>query len=90
MAGQPYWQIGEALGIDPDTACQYVGRQLKRLVGEGTRRADALRQLHLERVDAVLGASWGRAVAGDARAATICLRALDRRAKLLGVYARTG
>ena len=60
---------------------------LERLGGEEVRRADALRQLHLERVDAVMGATWGRAVAGDIRAAGIVLRCLDRRAKLLGVYA---
>jgi hypothetical protein len=87
LAGLPYVEIGAVMGINPDTANQYVIRQLERLVGEETRRAEALRQLHLERADAVMGATWGRAMAGDARAATICLRALDRRAKLLGVYA---
>jgi len=69
-------------------AQRYATDALERLVGDEARHADALRQLHLERVDALMSAHWQRALDGHGKAAGIVLRCLDRRAKLLAYLQR--
>jgi hypothetical protein len=87
LAGLPYWRIAEELGISLKVAQRYTTDALERLAGDEARHADELRQLHLERVDALLSAHWQRALDGHGKAAGIVLRCLARRERLLGIHA---
>lgn len=88
LAGKPYWQIAEELGEEEDTVKHWVARELESLRGEEVRNAEVARQLHLERIDAVMRGSWTKAVTeGNSDAAAIVLRCLERSSKLLGLDA---
>jgi hypothetical protein len=49
--------------------------------------ADELRWLDLKRLDLLWRGFYPRAIAGDHRATNACLQIMDRRARLLGLYA---
>lgn len=87
IGGMPYHQIAEELGIDEKRASELVYHQLQGLRGEEVRNADVARQLHLERLDALMRANWTKAMAGSADASTIVLRCMERSSKLLGLDA---
>lgn len=87
IAGMPYWEIAETLGVEEWQAVEWVTSQLQGLRGEEVRNADVARQLHLERLDALMQASWPKALAGNADSATIVLRCMERSSKLLGLDA---
>lgn len=87
IAGVPYWQIAEDLGEEEDTVRHWVLRQLEAYAGEEVRNADVARQLHLERLDAIMRGSWQKAAQGSADHATIVLRCMERASKLLGLDA---
>jgi hypothetical protein len=87
IAGMPYHQIAEELGVDEWQAAHWVTTQLQGLRGEEVRNADVARQLHLERLDALMQGSWPKALAGNADSATIVLRCMERASKLLGLDA---
>lgn len=87
LGGMPYWQIAEDLGQLEDTVKHWVIRELEGLRGEEVRNAEVARQLQLARIDAVMRGSWDKATDGNADAATIVLRCLERSSKLLGLDA---
>lgn len=87
IAGMPYYQIAEILEQTEETVTQWVTSQLQGLRGEEVRNADVARQLHLERLDAMMQASWPKALQGNADSATIVLRCMERSSKLLGLDA---
>ena len=87
IQGMPYWQIAEEMGEGEDTVVYWVTAQLQGLRGEEVRNADVARQLHLERLDALMQASWPKALAGNEASATIVLRCMERSSKLLGLDA---
>lgn len=47
--------------------------------------SEDVRQLELERLDAMLAGLWDKATRGDVRSVSAVLRVMDRRAKLLGL-----
>lgn len=87
ISGMPYWQIAEEMGQREDTVKHWVLEQLQRLNGEEVRNSEIARQLHLERLDALLRGSWMKALQGNADSATIVLRCMERSSKLLGLDA---
>lgn len=105
IAGKTYREIAAELGISAGGAFAAVDRVLTRTRAEADEKADAARQIDLERVDRLIGALWERATDpamvtvdvpadneagvraydGQDKAADRLLKALERRAKLLGL-----
>jgi DNA-binding CsgD family transcriptional regulator len=84
--GATYLQIGQQLGVGETMARRIVGRALGRLVREPAAQLIAL---ECERLDMLTRAAMPRALRGSARHAEIVLRAMERRARLLGLDAPT-
>jgi hypothetical protein len=82
--GLTYREVGERLGITRQMATRVVKRGLATLVRES---AAELLALDNERVDMVWRAMWPHARAGSAPHAMVCLKALERRARLFGLDA---
>jgi hypothetical protein len=87
IQGMPYHQIAEELGAEEWQVAEWVTNQLRGLRGEEVRNADVARQLHLERLDALMQANWLKAMEGNADSSTIVLRCMERSSKLLGLDA---
>ncbi len=87
IQGMPYHQIADELGVEEWQATEWVIHQLQGLRGEEVRNADVARQLHLERLDALMKANWPKALDGKADNAVIVLRCMERASKLLGLDA---
>lgn len=88
-AGWSYDRIGGDLGVGRASAFKIVRRVLQRLAAEATEDAGEVRRLELERLDALLTGLWPAAEAGDVAAVAAVLRAMERRARLLGLDAPT-
>lgn len=84
LVGVTYQAIADELG--------YANRgTVYRIVQEALRAREAqdvdeLRHLEVARLDAIQRTFWGPALSGDASAAAVVLRVLDRRCRLLGLY----
>jgi len=84
-AGVSYAVIAERLGYrGPSGAHAAVGVALKKTLQEP---ADELRQLEVERLDAMLLSIWPQVKQGNQGAIDRALRIMERRAKLLGLDA---
>ena len=83
-AGMSYARIGEALGCSVKNVHDGIKRGLKLLVEEPARE---LRQLELERLDALMLGVWKQAKDGHLGAIDRVLKIQERRAKLLGLDA---
>jgi hypothetical protein len=93
-AGASYRAIGRKLGVSEAQAFRDVQTCLAELAAEQKQSAEELRQMELERLDAMLLANWSRAmgsekVPADLKAQDRILRIMERRAKLLGLDAPT-
>jgi hypothetical protein len=78
-----YDAIASELGLaNRGSAWRLVHRALKKRVVEGV---DEYRELELQRLDALQAAFWGKALAGDPKAATIVLKTIEKRIGLLGL-----
>jgi hypothetical protein len=86
-AGASYAEIGKALGVTKQRAFAIVKTQLDELAATVNEASTAVRQLELERLDAMQIASFQKAVRGETAAVDTVLRIMDRRAKLLGLNA---
>ena len=83
IAGMNYDAIARELGLaNRGTAWRLVNQAMKERVVE---RVDEHRELELQRLDALQAAFWGNALAGDPKAATIVLKVIDMRIRLLGL-----
>jgi hypothetical protein len=85
--GASYQEIGDELGVSAQRAFQVVSETLERLTGDEVRSVEVARQLELVRLDCLLQAQWGKAMAGSTDAATACLKIMERRSKYLGLDA---
>jgi hypothetical protein len=85
--GMPYYAIAEELGIDLTRAAHYVREGLERFLGEEIRCSETARKLHVERLRALLQASWPKAMTGDVNATATCLKIMERESRLLGLDA---
>lgn len=85
--GFSYRAIGSKLGMSQMQAFRDIQDELKRLAMLNLNAADELRQLELERLDRVIESMDHWMQAGNTQAAITILKAMDTRAKLLGLYA---
>ena len=85
--GMNYTQIGEKLGCARSTACRYVLSELENLADKCREEAVHVRDLELQRLDALYLKAWEAVEEGDLPAIDRCLRIMERRAKLLGLDA---
>ena len=85
--GKSYRAIGDALGISYTQAHRDVMTELKRLARLRRDKAEELRQLELERLDAYEEALHTGAAAGDPKAILAVVKLMERRAKLTGLDA---
>ena len=85
--GKSYRAIGDRLGVSQMQAHRDIQDELKRLAALNLNSADELRQLELERLDRIIDGLDHWVQAGNAQAAMAILKAMDTRAKLLGLYA---
>lgn len=87
-AGASYRAIGKALGCSVAMAHKYVARAMKRLIGKCEERAEEVRTLELDRLDAMLMGLWPNATKGNPQAVAQVLRIMERRATMLGLDAQ--
>lgn len=84
-SGHTFEQIAAKLGYASKSgASKAVHSALKKTIQEP---ADELRQLEMERMDALLAALWPQAMQGSPRHAEMCLKIMDRRAAMIGLDA---
>lgn len=85
VEGFTYQQIADELGYaNRGTVHRIVQRTLEARLAEGV---DELRELEVARLDALQAGLWDAASSGDARACGTILKIIDRRCRLLGLYA---
>ena len=84
LQGCTYREVGERLGVGRKMAARVVQRGLRAVERES---AAELIELDNQRLDMVWAAMWPHAEAGSAPHAMVCLKALERRARLLGLDA---
>jgi len=85
--GMNYTQIGKTLGCARSTACRYVLSELENLADKCREEAVHVRDLELQRLDALYLKAWEAVEEGDLPSIDRCLRVQERRAKLLGLDA---
>lgn len=83
--GATYQAIADQLGYaDPSGAYGAVERALQATIQEP---ADKVRNLELRRLDGLWLRAWTRFAGGDMTAGPLCLKIMERRARLLGLDA---
>lgn len=87
--GLSYRAIGERLGVSYMQAHRDVNDELKRLAAERDTDLIAEREIDLVRIDHILDRLDVWVKAGNPQSITAYLRAMERRAKLLGLDAPT-
>lgn len=85
--GLNYTQIGKELGCHRSTACRYVLSELENLADKCREEAAQVRDLELQRLDALYLVANAEVEKGNVPAIDRCLRIMERRAKLLGLDA---
>ena len=85
--GLNYTQIGKKLGCHRSTACRYVLSELENLADKCREEAAHVRDLELQRLDALYLVAYAEVEEGNVPAIDRCLRIMERRAKLLGLDA---
>ncbi|GAA2112503.1 hypothetical protein GCM10009759_55270 [Kitasatospora saccharophila] len=85
--GMSYVAIGEHLGVNRKTAWRYVQDALIERARETATDRDALVGEQIVVIETVLEGLLPKVAAGDARAAEVVLKALDRHARLFGLDA---
>jgi hypothetical protein len=80
--GHGYREIGQALGCSLTWAWKLVTDEVKRAIREP---AEATRQIHIDRLEAMLQPQLDRATDGDAFAVTAALQIMARIEYLLGI-----
>lgn len=86
-AGASYRAIGQRLQISRQQALNDVRFELHELARKRERTTELLRQMELERSDALTLAVWPKVREGHLGAISTVLRVMEHRAKLLGLYA---
>lgn len=85
--GKSYRWIADKLGVSHQQVFRDIQDELKRLADLNQDSAAELRQLELERLDRIIDSLDNWVMAGNTGAAMAVLRAMERRAKLLGLDA---
>lgn len=84
LAGVSTRTIAARLNVHPSTVYAWVRDAIAAIPQE---EADELRALELERLDSLFYAVYRDALAGDTRAADVCIRIMARRAALVNLDA---
>jgi hypothetical protein len=84
LKGRSYDQIAREVGYaNRGTAHRVVAKALSERLADDI---DQLRELELARLDALQASLWAKAEKGDLRAVNACVRIIDKRCRLLGLY----
>ena len=83
--GLGYAQIAEKLGCAQSTAYSYVVDALTETCNTMREDAEVIREMELERLDAMFMSQYSKALKGDDRAVNACLKIMERRTKFLGL-----
>ena len=89
IVGATFEQIGERIGVSKQAAFEMVSKALEETRALTAESADALRQIELQRLDALQTALWSDAIKGDVQAIDRVLKVMTRRAQLTGIDAPT-
>lgn len=84
LAGETFQSIADKLACSKHTAHRLVEAALEATIKEPAER---VREMELHRLDGMFAGFWPQAQRGDAVAAAGCLKVMEHRAKLLGLYA---
>lgn len=87
--GLTFEEIGRQLGVNKSTAYNHVTEALKELRQDATENAEQVKAIELERLDTIYRNGFSALINGDLKGGDLCLRAMDRRARLLGLDAAT-
>jgi len=88
-AGATFKQIGQAMHFSEQHAHKIVTEELVRMNQHRAETALEVTRLELERLDALWLGQWPQAKAGNAQSVDICLKIMQRRARILGLDAPT-
>jgi hypothetical protein len=88
-AGASYRHIAAELGISLHTAFADVNAELQELRVHTQQDAKDVRELELQRCDAMTQGLWSDVAKGDSKAVMAAVRVSERRARLLGLDAAT-
>lgn len=83
--GATYKQIGDKLKMTEEGARQCVLRGLRKMQAEIAESAHEVRQIEIERLDAMWRAVYEKATNGDYKAIDQCLKIMERRSRYLGL-----
>lgn len=84
LAGDTFQSIADKLGCSKHTAHSLYEKALDATIKEPAAR---IREAELLRLDGIFAGFWPAAQRGDPVAAAGCLKVMEHRAKLLGLYA---
>jgi hypothetical protein len=88
IGGATYDAIAAHLGMKSRQAVyQLVKNAMRKLAKETTEEVGQLKQIELDRLDAIQAANWGDAMKGDIQKGALILRVMAQRAILLGLNA---
>lgn len=88
-AGLTYVQIGQKLGFDESYARKVIREEFALLAEAKKDVAEDLLTAELDRLDQIMAGFYEKATSGDAKAAEIVLRIMERRSRLVGLDAPT-
>lgn len=83
----PIEDLADKYKVTHQTVIAAINRRLAQSLQLASTEADLLRQQEMERLDAVQQAAWPAAMEGHIDSLKICMTAIDRRCKLLGLDA---
>jgi hypothetical protein len=86
-AGKEIFDIAEEHSLSPQTISKIINDRLSQTIRLRDQEVDLLRQQELDRLDAIQAAAWPAAQEGHIDSLKICMNAVDRRCKLLGLDA---
>jgi hypothetical protein len=86
LAGVTYRDIGHKVSLSAAGVHKVIKRQLRQSADRRDElESDAAVESYLSRMEALLSASWPKALRGDTRATDQCRRVLDSMAKVQGI-----
>jgi hypothetical protein len=85
LAGVTYRDIGRKVGLSLGGVHKVVKRELRQSA-DRREDVDGAVEAYLSRMEALLSASWRKALGGDVRATNECRRLLDSMGRAQGVF----
>ena len=85
--GKNYEEIGRAMGISGQSARKYVLDELVNRREAGGEDLESVRDLEVQRLDAILETYWPKMRKGDKFATSLVMQVMERRSAYLGLDA---